>query len=421
MTIQLGENLKRLRRSRELTQEKLSELLGVSSQSISKWECGDNFPDITTLPVIANFFEVTLDELVGMSAIRDEKRIADTEAQIEALYMQENGVNVPDQVTALLKDLARELPYNFEVQMNYASHIAGFGGMGKPLERICELRREAIKIFERILVKCTDDSIRYKTIALLCEAYFNLTELDKAREYADKLPDIWVSRQFYQEQIALRAIYKYGNDNGYAENTLDDYKKTDRAVAEELIAPIKNALQEYLVRVQFGLSNYRFWMKHLGLASGEEYIKLIRLSFAWQELFALGNERNHAQTDSGYYYDIALEYVENGETDKALDAFDRVIDGYEHYPDEGKSFSVSQTIDDDGNVVAKRFTEPVREVLLRQYDDDRRLDPIRSHPRYLAALERLKNGVPYSPEDFMNIKELPDMNSLKILDDYPRH
>ena len=75
MNIYFGENLKRLRLERNLTQEKLADFLGVSFQSISKWERGDTYPDITMLPSIASFFDVSVDELLGVGKAKEEEDI----------------------------------------------------------------------------------------------------------------------------------------------------------------------------------------------------------------------------------------------------------------------------------------------------------------------------------------------------------
>ena len=75
MQIYLGENIKRLRRERNLTQEALAEFLGVTFQSISKWERGEGYPDITLLPAIADFFKVSIDEIMGLNKAQDEQEI----------------------------------------------------------------------------------------------------------------------------------------------------------------------------------------------------------------------------------------------------------------------------------------------------------------------------------------------------------
>lgn len=69
MNLLIGENIKRMRRERNLTQEEMSAHLGISFQSISKWERGDGYPDITMLPALANYFGISIDQLLGMSEI----------------------------------------------------------------------------------------------------------------------------------------------------------------------------------------------------------------------------------------------------------------------------------------------------------------------------------------------------------------
>ena len=64
MNIYFGENLKALRQKRNLTQEKLAEFLNVSFQTISKWERGISFPDISMLIPISKVLEISLYDLL---------------------------------------------------------------------------------------------------------------------------------------------------------------------------------------------------------------------------------------------------------------------------------------------------------------------------------------------------------------------
>ena len=64
-TLNLAENLIRLRREKEVTQEEVANFIGVTKASVSKWETKQSLPDILLLPVIASYYGVTVDELLG--------------------------------------------------------------------------------------------------------------------------------------------------------------------------------------------------------------------------------------------------------------------------------------------------------------------------------------------------------------------
>ena len=63
--LNIGENIRKLRRERNLTQEQLGYELGVSFQAISRWENSTAYPDIEFLPVLAKYFGISIDELIG--------------------------------------------------------------------------------------------------------------------------------------------------------------------------------------------------------------------------------------------------------------------------------------------------------------------------------------------------------------------
>ena len=66
----LANTLKALRKARGISQEQLADQCGVTVQAVSKWECAQSLPDITLLPVLADYFGVSIDRLLREYGIR---------------------------------------------------------------------------------------------------------------------------------------------------------------------------------------------------------------------------------------------------------------------------------------------------------------------------------------------------------------
>lgn len=82
----IGKNIAELRKSSGMTQEQLADTLGVSSQTISKWENEVTMPDIMLLPVIAGCFDITVDELYGSQKPKEKRQAVDYDDIPEMLY-----------------------------------------------------------------------------------------------------------------------------------------------------------------------------------------------------------------------------------------------------------------------------------------------------------------------------------------------
>ena len=82
----LNDTIRALRRERGMTQEQLAEAMNVSAAAVSKWENGQSVPDILVLTALADFFEVSLDALVGYTV--QAHRRCDMVARIRQLVVQ---------------------------------------------------------------------------------------------------------------------------------------------------------------------------------------------------------------------------------------------------------------------------------------------------------------------------------------------
>lgn len=89
--MKFDERLMSLRKQKGLSQEELGYELGVSRQTVSKWESAQSYPDFQRLVLLADYFEVTLDELVRGLDVRDVRSLNESEKQISSIYSDVEG------------------------------------------------------------------------------------------------------------------------------------------------------------------------------------------------------------------------------------------------------------------------------------------------------------------------------------------
>lgn len=117
--LKLGENLKKFRTKHELTQEQLADVLGVSAQAVSRWENGTTYPDITLLPTIASYFEITLDELMGMQDFKSEEQIKELLAKID----ENSNKGLIYENILLLREAVKTYPTNYQLQFRLVNQL----------------------------------------------------------------------------------------------------------------------------------------------------------------------------------------------------------------------------------------------------------------------------------------------------------
>jgi len=194
MKLMIGNRLKILRHDRDLTQEEVATHIGISCQSISKWERGDGYPDITMLPTLANYFGVTVDELIGMDEISSAKKLDDINQK-----WQENRVfgNHKENVE-LMRYALKIYPNNALLLVQLSASLERLDGTEKEKKEYLE---ESILLHEQILKYCDDSEIRGAVLFNISDAYYRYGNYEKAIEYAEKLPNLYKTRETALVQI----------------------------------------------------------------------------------------------------------------------------------------------------------------------------------------------------------------------------
>lgn len=175
----IGSTIKALRRAKNLTQEDLAEYLGISSKAVSQWECDRTAPDISQLPALCHFFEVTSDELLGIDIARTNEAIA---KYLEKAKEEEHQGKFENSVETL-REANRMFPRSYKIMERLANAL------------VCVYSRKGIKEYDevfdlcnRVLAECTESTTRYEAIDTLGIAYGYAGKNEEMRKLAEEMP-----------------------------------------------------------------------------------------------------------------------------------------------------------------------------------------------------------------------------------------
>ena len=212
MQLELGNNIRQLRRRDKKTQEALAEALGVTAQAVSRWEAGGSYPDMNLIPSIAHFFHVSIDELFGYENDRD-RRVDTLAAEIDRMNDLNSGKDVCiTECIALARSALVEFPGNEKLMLALASVLYKAGGVrygechlideegysvyDVEKHKTYEEWREAIPLYEKVLQTLPLGKLRDRATEELSQLYLNFGEFEKGLALAELAPDMWNSREF---------------------------------------------------------------------------------------------------------------------------------------------------------------------------------------------------------------------------------
>ena len=197
----IAENIRALRKARNMTQEDVAEMLGVSAQSVSKWERGDTYPDITLLPSISNLFNVTSDELIGMDKINDRNKKEGVFASGHDYIRSGDIASAVNEYRTALKTFPNDEGIMSDLAMSLA------------LTDDVENLKKSVELCERILLTGINEKVKHTTRAALCYIYMKNGEKDKATATAKTLPHFRECRETVLEQLESEAGIKETDTN----------------------------------------------------------------------------------------------------------------------------------------------------------------------------------------------------------------
>lgn len=189
MQLYIGENIKRLRRKKGITQETLADRMHVSTAAVSKWERNETFPDIAMVIPLASYFGVSTDELLGLDPAKNEEKIKQYIDEANRLAALGKELDRFELITKAYNDFPNDwrIIEMYMWQLNYDPHHReqpfGYEVHKNELYRLCE----------RVLDECNIDKIRYAALSIIGGLYDLDGQKEKALETAMRFPDYWMT------------------------------------------------------------------------------------------------------------------------------------------------------------------------------------------------------------------------------------
>ena len=346
----IGTTIKKLRRDRNITQEQLAELLGVSTNAVSQWECDKTAPDISHLPVLASIFEVSADVLLEIDIAKSKKQTEIKKFTAKCAELHSQGKT--EERLKLCREMQKKYPNDETVRYNLMK-VLKTGYVDESFDEIVMLGEQ--------LLQSTNMEYRTGAIRGLCLTYLDKGNREKALQYADMIPPA--------EDLHVHVLE--GN---------------------ELVEHCQNYFWKVCDRMYLYMK-YLIDCKDAGYTHAEKHTMLKSLYDMFHIIFS--NE------DFGFYNDrltrisffMALESGKAGEFDRSIGELEKMVlycEKFKNFTEIDHSSLFVNKIKFSRKDISKHSEETLGHAYLRYLNNnDNVFASIKNDPRYTSIKERL--------------------------------
>ena len=361
MKLNIGETIKKLRKEREITQEEFAEILGVSCQSVSRWENNSCYPDIELVPTIAAFFGISTDKLMGIDEAAEKKAVD----QYLKDFQEAISVGNIDECIRIARAGVAEFPNNYALlnKLMYALFVAGddSGNIPNWKDNMEKYDAEIVALGERIMKYCNDTQIKFEATERLAFHHCETGRKNIGRSIYETLPSIWNCRE--------SAIWWALSEEEKLPHTRD------------------------LIWKAYNILSNSLW-ELTDLVSAEDAAKVFEKIYILDDLIYENDLPNYTWCNTRYACFYAKCLVKLNRFDEAIKQLElsvRSAIAFDNRPEEIKGYSFLL-----GERVRKRTdfetadSRPLREILRDKWLAEKEFDAIRDTNEFKAILKQLK-------------------------------
>ncbi|HDN2400427.1 TPA: helix-turn-helix transcriptional regulator [Clostridioides difficile] len=393
MQIKIGKVIQCLRKERNLTQEQLAKFIGVSTPAVSKWESGNSYPDIELLPLLADFFNVSIDKLLNYKIDLSEEEVMKIYKELESGFARiEIDLSTEEPKEEFRQDLEsvkklsnmyiEKYPKSYLLKLRICSLYQMYSykfGKSELNDRV----KETTNILEDIVRNTDDIQIKETALIILSNAYCMLEDYEKAELYLNM-----IHKSIGDTSVNLAMIYLKQNRLEEAEILLQNKLFSNVFNISMDCKGILNVYKNQYKELKKKLENRNF--NKNAIEREMEYIKNKLLGYANLSL----EIKKMLSEDKGAFFSMYMDYMElsliflffnmKEEAKKALYSLKEILEKYPIH----ESLDVSQMRFFDKVESKNLYTFNIYTNLLIVLNDDS-YNELREEPIFKDVIEKI--------------------------------
>ncbi|WP_339102129.1 helix-turn-helix transcriptional regulator [Clostridioides difficile] len=393
MQIKIGKVIQCLRKERNLTQEQLAKFIGVSTPAVSKWESGNSYPDIELLPLLADFFNVSIDKLLNYKIDLSEEEVMKIYKELESGFARiEIDLSTEEPKEEFRQDLEyvkklsnmyiEKYPKSYLLKLRICSLYQMYSykfGKSELNDRV----KETTNILEDIVRNTDDIQIKETALIILSNAYCMLEDYEKAELYLNM-----IHKSIGDTSVNLAMIYLKQNRLEEAEILLQNKLFSNIFNISMDCKGIINVYKNQYKELKKKLENRNF--NKNAIEREMEYIKNKLLGYANLSL----EIKKMLSEDKGAFFSMYMDYMElsliflffnmKEEAKKALYSLKEILEKYPIH----ESLDVSQMRFFDKVESKNLYTFNIYTNLLIVLNDDS-YNELREEPIFKDVIEKI--------------------------------
>lgn len=176
--IQIHKIIADKRKEKGITQEELAAYIGITKASVSKWETGQSYPDITFLPLLASYFNISIDELISYTPQMKQEDIKNLYHRLAEAFSEEPFDDVMIECRGIIKKYYSCFPLLLQMGLLFINHHM----LTEDTDKRIEILEEAMYLFSRVQEESDDVSLVKEAVSFQATCYLILNKPNEVLE-----------------------------------------------------------------------------------------------------------------------------------------------------------------------------------------------------------------------------------------------